>query len=323
MLDRNSISKAIKDIEKIVKDGRENAEIKYDFKSFKAKNEPYCFAVIDGSNHNKKGSNFIFTTLRAGYQIYRTEKLIEQNIDKIKVELIANNEDVQVGFMNKFERYFQEIVGDLPKKYPEFEKTPERIRSLLEWVKLVELIDKLGDGDIIMFDGSLISGTITTNQNFFNKLTEKAQDKGITLVGLSKDTSLSIDSAPIPMILNESSRKHYPNKNWYVEHTPGTYFVRFTKLKEIVYRLDVVKPEHFTIEEVASKIADYCYEDAILAYPYPMQTIHDAVRIDQFQKEECFSEFKREYLSKGLPERKFEEMFSIYHDQLDKISFGR
>jgi hypothetical protein len=319
----NSIKNAVGDISKIIEDGRSHAKKQYKFNSFKARNETFRFAAIDGSNHNIRGVNFLFSTIRAGYQIFENGKLMEASIDPVLVEFIANNNDPKVGYINKYEGYYQEIVRNLPEKYPDFEKTPERIRTLLEWGKLVELIDYLGEDDIIVFDGALISGTITTNHHFFNGLANKAKDKGITLVGLSKDTSLSIDSAPVPIVLLESSQQHHPNKNWYVEYKPGTYFVRFTKLIEQVFRLDAVIPGHLNIDTILARISSYCFDDATLGYPFPMQAIHDAVRIDERQREECFAIFKQEYLKKGLPEKLFNDMFNIYHDRLDTISFGR
>ena len=267
--------------------------------------------------------NFIFSTLRAGYEIYQNNELFERDIDHILVEFIANNNDPKVGFGAKYEKYYQEIVENLPEKYPEFEKTPERIRTLLEWNKLKKLVKILGRGDIIVFDGALISGTITTNHEFFNGLAQQAKDNGITLVGLSKDTSLSIDSAPVPIVLLESSAEFHPNKNWYVEYKPGTYFIRFTKRVPQVFRMDVVHPKDVGIEEILAKISSYCFDPATLGYPYPMQNIHDSVRIDEMQKQECFEIFKKEYIKAGMPAHLFDEMFNIYHDQLDIISWGR
>lgn len=322
-IDKDSIKEALKDFKHILNDGKEHAKRKYEFQSFKARNDSVTLAAIDGSNNSKKGQNFTFSTIRVGYELFKDGKKMESIIDPITVELLANNKDPNIGFQYKYERYYQQVVKDLPERYPDFEKTPERIRTLLEWDKLQYLIDHLSKDDIIIFDGSLISGTITTNHQFFHALEVKAKEKGIALIGLSKDTSLSIDSAPVTMVLQESSLEFHPNKNWYVEYTPGTYFVKFTKQKQLIFRLDIVLPEHLHIEDVLSRIAAYSFDPVTLGYPYPMQSIHDSVRISEMEREECFLAFRDEYRKAGLPERMLETVFDIYHDQLDVISWGR
>lgn len=322
-IDSSSLKNAVRDIEKVVLDGTKHAREKYPFASFKAKNQSFQLAVIDGSNHSIRGMNFTFAALRTGYQIYQDGAEVERKVDPISVELLANHKDPQIGFEAKFLHYYQEIVGENPVGFPEFDKTPERIRTLCEWQKLIELIDKLGRGDVIVFDGTLISGVITTTHKFFNGLADRAREKGITLVGLSKDTSLSIDTAPVPLVLLESSSMHHPNQNWYIEFRPGTYFVRFTKKADLVFRIDAVLSGDETIESLLSKIGAYCFDYATLGYPFPLQNIHDAVRISEMERDECFEVFKQEYRKAGLSQKVFEEIFQIYHDQLDKISFGR
>lgn len=322
-IDSLSMKNAIQDIEKVVLDGHKHAQERYPFESFKAKNQSFQLAVIDGSNHSIRGMNFSFTTIRTGYHIYENGQEMERKIDPIFVELLANLKDPNIGFEAKFLAYYQRIVGDNPISFPEFDKTSERIRTLCEWQKLIELIDRLGKGDVIVFDGTLISGVITTTHKFFNGIADHAREKGITLVGLSKDTSLSIDTAPVPLVLLESSALYHPEKNWFVEFRPGTYFVRFTKQADLVFRLDVVLSGEETIESLLSKIGAYCFDFATLGYPYPLQNIHDAVRISEMERDECFEVFKEEYKKAGLSPQVFEDIFQIYHDQLDTISFGR
>lgn len=322
-IDVSSMKNAIKDIEKVVLDGNKHAKEAYPFTSFKAKNQKFQLAVIDGSNHSIRGMNFTFAALRTGYQVYQEGKEIERKVDAISVELLANHKDPQIGFESKFLNYYREIVGEDPVGFPEFDKTPERIRTLCEWQKLIELIEKLDRGDVIVFDGTLISGVITTTHKFFNGLADRAKQKGITLVGLSKDTSLSMDTAPVPLVLLESASIHYPDLNWYVEFRPGTYFVRFTRQADLVFRLDVVLSGEDTIETLLSKIGAYCFDFGTLGYPFPLQNIHDAVRISEMERDECFEVFKQEYRKAGLSQKIFEEIFQIYHDQLDKVSFGR
>lgn len=322
-VDPTSISEALEDVKKVMQDSQNSSQTNFDFQSFRSQsNKTIKIAAIDGSHHNIKGTNFLFSALRAGYLIYKDGRLIETNIDPIKLEFIMNNNVPNVGFVYKHEKYYQEIIGDIPTGKLEFDKVTERIRTLLEWKKVRELIDLLHKDDIIIFDGSLISGEISTSHTFVDELIEKAMNKGITIIGFSKDTSLSIDSAPLPIVLNESAKTFHPNKNWFVDYE-GSYFVKFSKKVDQIFRVDAVVPDHLTIDEVLSRIGGYCFNAATLGYPFPMQKVHDEVRISETDMKYCQDAFKVQCQKAGISPEFIDKMFNIYHDQLDKISWGR
>lgn len=320
-INMSSLHGAISDLKQVLTDSEEHSSKEYAFHTFVSKNHPYRLAAVDGSHHNLHGTNFVFSTLRAGYLVYREGKLFEEQIDSITTELIMNN-DSSNGFLMKHEEYYHRITGEIPNSKLEFDKATERIRSLMEWEKIKDLIDLLGENDMIIFDGSFISGKISTNHEFFEELKRKAIAKGISLIGFSKDTSLSIDSAPIPVVLQQAAATQFPGKNWYVEYE-DSYFVKFSKTKDLIFRLDVILPDHLDIEELLCRLGAYCFDHATLGYPYPMQKIHDSVRISEMERDYCYEVFKSECLKANVPYALFDKMFSIYHDQLDKLSFGR
>lgn len=321
-IDMKSIHNAIDDFQQVFVDTKDQSEKDFNFTTFKSKNHDFKVAAVDGSNHNVKGNNLIFTMFRVGHLIYQSGQCIEASIDPIKADFLMNNQSETSGYQQKFERYFHDVIGELPKGKMEFEKVSERIRSLLEWEKIKNLISMLDKDDVIIFDGSLMSGAISTNNDFYNELVTEAKRKGISLVGLSKDTSLSIDSAPIPIVLLEASKKQFSDKNWYVD-IDDFYFVKFIKNKDLIFRVDAVVADHISFGELMSRVGAYCFDQATLGYPYPMQKIHDSVRISEMERDYCFEVFKNECLKQGISHAQFDKMFSIYHDQLDKISFGR
>lgn len=321
-IDLESMQNALSDVSRLVTDSRDFSRAEFEFKSFEAANHPYTIAAIDGSNHNIKGMNFVFSTLRAGYILYQNGKEIKSAIDPIKIEFIMNNEVERLGFRYKHEYYFHNITGEIPSGQVEFDKVTERIRTLMEWEKVKHLVQTLQRNDIIVFDGSLISGEISTSHEFVHQLYKIAQDKGISLVGLSKDTSLSIESAPIPLVIRKAAEEKHPNKNWFTSYR-DTYFVRFSKTKDLIFRMDAVLPPELDMETLISRLGACCYDPATLGYPYPMQKIHDAVRISELERNYCFDLFKRECQKSNLPQETLNQIFTIYHNQLDKISYGR
>lgn len=328
-IDPKSMSKALEGVKKVVYDNERNSKHDFKFESFKVKNHPFTLAAIDGSNHNIRGTNFVFSTLRTGYHLFQKGLLFESNIEPIKIEFIMNNEDPDVGYEYIHEWYYHQITGEIPNGRLDFDKVTERIRTLMEWEKVAFLIEKLTKNDIIIFDGSLISGEISTSHEFFSSLVAKAKEKGIALVGLSKDTSLSIDSASLPSVLNESSKIHHPDKNWFVEYegdgenVDSVYFVKFSKLKDLIFRIDAIVPDHLELIDIVSWVGSYCYDKTLFGYPFPMQKIHDSVRISEAERDYAFGLFKQECLRSGVSPDTFEKMFSIYHNKLDIKSIGR
>ncbi|QST02911.1 DNA double-strand break repair nuclease NurA (plasmid) [Pontibacillus sp. ALD_SL1] len=322
--DPHSFQTALTGVQYMLRDQRKQETRSFAFTPFKASNHPCRLAAVDGSNHDRKGMNFLFSSLRSGYLLYEKGNLVEHSIDPIVVEFLAHNDDPVIGYGARHSTYFTTVTGSAPSRTLQFDKISDHIRTLLEWQKIAHLVDKLDRGDLIIFDGSLISGEISTNHDFFESLAKNAKSKGISLIGLSKDTGLSIGSAPILPVLQKARKVQHPNQNWYTyieEH--DTYFVQFSKNKELLFRVDVVKPDDIAFETVISWVGSYCFDPPTFGYPYPMQHIHDAVRISKTDFDLCFRQFKKGCLENGFTQESFEMLFSRYHDQLDKLSFGR
>jgi len=321
-IDLSSIASSASDIKNLAKESEISSQTNFHFESFVNDNHNYVIAAVDGSNHNIKGNNCVFSTMRAGYLLYQYGKEIKSSIDPIKAEFMVNDDVKDIGFQYKHEYYFHSITGEIPSGQVEYDKVVERIRTLLEWDKVKYLIQTLHKGDIIIFDGSLISGEISTSHEFFSQLTDIAKSKGISLVGLSKDTSLSMGGIPIPLVLQKASRTQCPEQNWFVS-IEDTHFVRFITQKEHIFRVDAVLPPGLEMKTLLSRIGAYCYDSISLGYPYPMQLIHNSVLIKENQRNYCFNLFKQQCRENQVSESTFNQLFSIYHQQLDKIAKGR
>jgi hypothetical protein len=329
-IDETTLNHSLATIRSLTDSKTTQSKEKYEFKSFEIANHESKLAAVDGSNHNISGVNFIIAALRAGYLIYQDGELIEDNISKIRLETLINSNG-NIGYQKIYKDYYYELTGEVPEEHLEFDKVSERLRTIMEWKYITDLVNKLEKGDIIIFDGSLISGAISTNHLYFETLVSKAKDRGISLVGLSKDTSLSINDVPIPSILREAAKEQAKYQNWYVS-IEDTYFVKFTRDIDLIFRFDVVYPDETTIEEILSKLGAYAFSTRTLGYPYPMQRIHDEVRISQLDKDNCFSMLKNQWIQKSNSQNsqelrkvisEFNELFFNYHKQLDLISSGR
>jgi hypothetical protein len=322
-LDSQSFENAVMRLSTIQKQIKhpENA-IEFLFESFEPKKHSQKVAAIDGSHHGIKGIDFVLLALRAGVHIYQEGKLIKSDIDPVKIEIILNSSHMTMGYDTVYESYYQGLVGELPNQSVDREKVPERIRTLLEWTKVKKMVEELGEGDIVVFDGSLISGAISTNHDFVHTLTEEAKRKKIALVGLSKDSGLMMGVAPLSLLLANAARNQHPGKNWMVSYK-DSYFIQFNAERPMVFRMDCILPEGSTPQDLVEKLAAYAYDPACLGYPFPMQHIHDSVRIDRMQMQDCVERLQAEFqkIHAGIVD--FKQLFETYHQQLDQISWGR
>jgi hypothetical protein len=289
------------------------------FNSFKARNHQQYLASIDGSHYSLKGGSFVFSAIRSGYHLYKQGILAESSISQVKIEILTKD-----NYKKRHKEYFKNVIGDLPQGTMEYEKATERIRTILEWDKIKHLVDVLNEGDIILFDGSLISGVISTNNLFFDDICTQAKLKGIILAGLSKDTTITKNNVPVTHFLNSYTKKNNIENNWFVYlEKEDTFFVKFRSHLDQIFRLDLVLPEGVSEKDAISLIGSYCYDPGTPAYPYPLLTIHDSVRISENQFSMILETFKKSCLEQGVSNYFVNQLFEIYHNKLDVYSSGR
>ncbi|HDR8321373.1 DNA double-strand break repair nuclease NurA [Bacillus luti] len=321
-INMSAFQRSVTAFRQTITEALKRSEDDFPFTEFLIENHPGTVAVIDGSNHNIQGKNFVLTLLRVGHLLFQRGVIVNEHVDPITMEFITNNDAYPMGYKHKYQEYFSKVADGVYTGRIEFEKITDRLRSIMEWQKVKKLIEQLNKNDIILFDGSLLSGEITLNQTFYEQIVHHAKAKGVILVGLSKDTSLSIGSAPAPLVLLRASKRTHAFKNWLVRFE-DTWFVRFTQDEDIVFRLDIEAPEGISDEQVVKWIGSYALFDNMLGFPYPAQFIHDYVRIDKATKQQCFEQFQDMCLEQGMSQAEVDEMFAIYHETMDAHSLGR
>jgi hypothetical protein len=320
-IDLKTLKKATKLIKNVRDELDENPLVfgDLDFHSFKARNHQQYLASIDGSHFSLKGGSFVFSAIRSGFHLYRQGVLTDSSISQVKIEILTKD-----NYKKRHREYFRNVIGDLPQGTMEYEKATERIRTILEWDKIKYLVDSLSEGDIILFDGSLISGVISTNNLFFDEICTQAKLKGIILAGLSKDSTITKNNVPVTHYLNSYTKKNKIDGNWYVHlEKEDTFFVKFRSHLDQIFRLDLVLPEGVTEKDAISLIGSYCYDPGTPAYPFPLLTIHDSVRISENQFSMILETFKNNCLEQGVSQHFVNQLFEIYHNTLDVYSSGR
>ncbi len=257
-------------------------------------------AAVDGSSGIAEPSGGLYMGLiRAGYVIYGEER---------EKKVISPIDVFRMGFDNSREIYesrYEDIFGEEAPTIVEAEPKYmlQRVRTLEEYRYISRALEELEDGDILLVDGAL-RGDLHTPEIAIKTLSERAQDRRVSVVGISKNSGLVVGVLPmVPMIDSEAERSGLPR--WFVRiGGPGStgkediYVVRYSPLGENAFRTDVISLEK--VENVLGKIAGYCDDVAYLGYPYPLADIHNEVIIRRGTVEDISWKFKLGAMNKGM-----------------------
>ena len=296
----------------------------------------FKLAAVDGGSHKiLDAGSFILGTYRAGYLIFQDGKLVEDKIGSIKPQFIS--------FSNLREIYsktFSKLIGDTPSEYPrQLHVVLERLRTFAEWERVQELVNKLDDGDIILIDGSL-KASINRLDVLFQSVLEKAVDKGIHFVGISKRSTLRLNHMPLIPKVKKVGESQFAKKYWFCqifEEEPEDteleddtadkgssgqqfgkrYIVKYHPLTRFVFRTDVNRLEKRDPELLFSKIGQYSSDPSYLGYPYPLADIHNQVVITRALRDDMVYRLQGIAMEKGIGLGDWEDLFVDFHRILD------
>ena len=323
----NFIKSSFKSSDKILDTDGEN-EIQFDckiepnlFETFNLVDGNIKIGAVDGgSSIILNASSFIIGVYQTGYSILKNNKKKEDEIPKLKLKIISN--------MNKNDIYFKEylnITGEFPKKpAPDIGWVLQRLRIFDEWNKVNELIEKFEKGDIIIFDGSL-KADIGLPDIILDKITKKAHEKGIILVGISKRSSLHSNHVPITYLVKKLGEKNFPKNRWYFNlknssdnHLFGnSYIVKFNPLSKFIFRTDINKKEKASPKKIFGILSNYCNDPSYLGYPYPLAFVHNKVVINSEIQKTVKNKLQYLGIKKGISLQDWESLFLDFHDILD------
>jgi hypothetical protein len=172
--------------------------------------------------------------------------------------------------------YFSTTYGSMHQAAPNIMQMPMRLACLLErWMQT--MLAKTVNNGIILFDGSLTSGTIDTPTQRLREILSYARRSGSTVLAFSKATTLRANG----ILITEQLPNHEPP---YLLETTGLHFKPPTTLLGDVYvarlnkanfafRLDIDKEtaEEQRIEAVQKLLGNDLYKQS---YPETLRLSH-------------------------------------------------
>lgn len=281
-------------------------------------------AVDGGSATVVKGRSFLIGIYRVGAVIYQKGKRIDQRIIPLKLEIIS-----QANLHQVYISAFWKLTGEEPSEAPGIEKMLDRLRLFSEWRMAQELLEELERGDILLIDGSL-KASIAPPYNFLIQFTQKAMNKGVHLIGVSKTSTLYWgDKAPlIPAVMKRGERFH-PNSKWFCQlsdeqlhTTTSSYFgkIYVAKLKassDFGFRIDVNRYDPVDENLIFSYLSHLSSDPAFLGYPYPLAAVHNLSRITLSEIEDIRYKLQSKGFEKGISIADWDLLFTDFHEILN------
>jgi hypothetical protein len=281
-------------------------------------------AVDGGSVTVVKGRSFLIGVHRVGAVIYQKGKRVDQKIIPLKLEIIS-----QANLHQMYLSAFREFTGEEPSDSPGIEKMLDRLRLFSEWRLAQELLEELQGGDMLLIDGSL-KASIAPPYNFLFKFTERAKDKGVHLVGVTKTSTLYWgDKAPLIPAVMKRGEKFCPNSKWFCQisdeqlhTTTSSYFgkIYVAKLKassDFGFRIDVNRFDPVDASLVFSFLSHLSSDPAFLGYPYPLAAAHNISRITLSEVEDIKFKLQSRAFEKGITTADWDLLFTDFHEVLN------
>jgi hypothetical protein len=281
-------------------------------------------AVDGGSATIVKGRSFLIGIHRTGSVIFHNGKRIEQQTPPLSLEIIS-----QAGSSGMYSSAYRDLTGEEPSEAPGIDKILDRLRLFSEWRLVQVLLDELSQGDMLLIDGSL-KASIAPPHNLLLKITQKAKEKGVHLVGVTKTSTLYWgDRSPLIPAVVKIGERFCPNSKWFCQisadqlHTKSpSYFgtIYVAKLKassDFAFRVDVNRFDQIDPNVVFSFLSNLSSDPAFLGYPYPLAQAHNLARITTGEVEDIRYRLQSKALEKGISTADWDLLFTDFHEVLN------
>ena len=288
---------------------------------------PSWLGAVDGSSTIVlSGPNFIVGAYRSAALVFNGHALSDSFFSSPAPILIntRNMKDV-------YRKAFTDFVGEPPERnVREPETVLQRLRVMEEMKMVAKLVDEMEPGSIILVDGSLRS-TINRLDAFLEQIFQNALARNISVVGISKLSSLSLGRTPIIPYVQYEAERELSEKMWCLDiekrmedviagqqsHIFGNVnVVKFNPFSQFVFRTDVLSGDNK--ENVLKKVANYCKDPSYLGYPYPLAKVHNEVAITRGTREDMYHELKNVAMKRGMRAHEWRYLSQDFHDILDR-----
>jgi hypothetical protein len=278
-------------------------------------------ASVDGGSAGILfGRSFIVGMYRAAYTVFSKRRRVGEQVQPLQFAIITrtNKEELH-------QNAFRNLTGQLPSETPEMDKVLDRLRLFEEWKLARELLSELNSGDLLLVDGSL-RATVAVPDSFLQEIAEKARERGVILVGVSKSTTLYWgDKSPLLPAVVKRAQHLGIQRPWFskvgdlkseleLSHWFGTvYIAKLKNASDFAFRVDLNRLEEYPEDKIFAMLSALARDPTFVGYPYPLAAAHQLVRISHAEVEDIRRRLQRQALQSGLSESDWDLLFKNFH----------
>jgi hypothetical protein len=201
------------------------------------------------------------------------------------------------------------------------------LRERVEWDGIERTIHEACAGALVLVDGDLRPDP-RIPVNWVTELLASATERGVTVVGVTKHTSLARGGAPlIGQLEAEAHATLGTRQRWWarVGHSPAETGVPFTV---VAARLDPDAPYSFRLdialgadpETALAQVATVCDDAAFPGYPYPLTVADRLAACPPWLRDEAWMSIEEKLHVAGVPADVLHRAFADRHRLMERAS---
>ena len=194
----------------------------------------------------------------------------------------ATNQNAKVLY-NNLRKVALRVTNEVQPPSPY--KLIDRARSFLEKIIQYNVVGS-ESGALILFDGSLISGTVDTPKEFVQNIISLANRRNNNIVAISKRTSLTLKPSKrsILSVLEDNLNTAYANVKMHIEQDPSRYLGDIYVCRYIyggmVFRTDIPSNAPVPHDSLIGYVSRLCGR---LGYPEELRLAHMYSKINRME----------------------------------------
>ena len=199
------------------------------------------------------------------------------------------------------------------------------LREWSEWSAAASCVSVASAGALVLVDGDLAPDW-RISPDWLPGLFDRADDRGVTMVGVTKHTSLSWGGAPLLGVLERMALDHLgPRALWWapVARTspsvgPGTQVVvaRLDPDARFAFRVDL--PGYVDPVVALSALSTLCDDAAFPGYPYPLSAADRLAACPPWVRDDVWSRIDEQFDRAAVPAEVRERAFADRHRLMER-----
>jgi hypothetical protein len=198
------------------------------------------------------------------------------------------------------------------------------LRDQGEWEAVARCVDEADPGALVLVDGDL-QPDWRVPSSFLGELVARAAEREVTLVGVTKHSSLARGGAPLlGWLEREAETLLDPRAMWWApvartRHDVGGFQVVAARLDpdaRFSFRIDV--PLGIDVEPVLASLSALCDDAAFPGYPYPLSVADRVAACPGWLRAELRHELDDHFDRAGVPLEVRERAFADRHDLMER-----